>query len=70
MLQVVNDSQLPAIAWKPIWWTGTNNMSAVSINMQHDGNLVVYDVDGNPLWPRILGQGPPRSSECKMTGIS
>jgi hypothetical protein len=31
-----------------LWDTGTN--SGARVNMQGDGNLVVYDAAGNPLW--------------------
>jgi len=60
VLQVVEDTTLPAIDgnpilstavnWVPIWSTITNDKSASHIDMQADGNLVVYDPSGHALF--------------------
>jgi hypothetical protein len=56
VLQFVNDNALPSIDgspispesldWIPIWSTGTADKSASHIQMQIDGNLVVYNSTG------------------------
>jgi len=56
VLQAVNDNALPPIVgspisparleWIPIWATGTADKSASHIQMQLDGNLVVYNSTG------------------------
>lgn len=43
---------------QPLWNTGTFNTSAMSVAMQLDGNLVVYDAAGKALWDsKTSGRG-------------
>ena len=36
--------------WRPIWHTGTDGSRPGMAIMQLDGNFVVYDAEGVPLW--------------------
>jgi hypothetical protein len=59
LLQIVNDNSLPPVDgapispegldWLPFWETVTADRSASHIQMQVDGNLVVYNPTG-PIW--------------------
>jgi hypothetical protein len=61
VLSYVETSNLPRIwpgsqltpdqvTWLPVWAAGTQNKSASRLDMQDDGNLVVYDGAGQAVW--------------------
>jgi D-mannose binding lectin len=66
VLQCVNDSTLPNhgpnnnwsnqpesptdVEWVPVWSTRTDNQSAAYMDMQIDGNLVIYNGQGQAIW--------------------
>jgi hypothetical protein len=54
-LQLQDDGNLVLVDYgasppNPLWATNTQNTSASVALMQGDGNLVLFDVNGNPLW--------------------
>jgi hypothetical protein len=49
VLEVIDDFNLPNLNWIPIWATFTQNQNASHVDLQFDGNLVVYNAEV-PLW--------------------
>lgn len=50
-----------------LWQSGTEGSGAVTANMQHDGNFVLYTADGRPVWSTRT-QGPNRVFGIEYTG--
>jgi hypothetical protein len=70
VVQCVQDSTLPrkwetgqaldpnAITWeKPMWASGTNDQGVTNLDMQVDGNLVLYNATGVP-WNSVTENNP------------
>ncbi|XP_066510859.1 B-type lectin plumieribetin-like [Hoplias malabaricus] len=45
-----DDSNFVVYTWKPIWASNTDGKPGNRLVMQGDGNLVIYDNSGHPLW--------------------
>jgi hypothetical protein len=54
-VQVITDSQLPNLVWTDIWTTNTAEKGGFELDMQLDGNLVIYSGAG-PIFS-TLGSG-------------
>jgi hypothetical protein len=51
-----------------LWQSGTQGSGAVTANMQHDGNFVLYTADGRPVWSTRT-QGTNRVFGIEYTGL-
>jgi hypothetical protein len=59
-------SPIPAEALQPVWASGTNN--AVKLSLQDDGNVVLSDANGNPVWSTMANGGTDGATGNYQTG--
>lgn len=73
VLSVIDDRSLPKIGVSGgqyvnvIWSSGTGGMGATTVNMQTDGNLVIY-AGKNPIWASATQGNPGAFLRCQSDG--
>jgi hypothetical protein len=69
VVQVVNNATLPriwlegtpfspdSVDWIPLWASGTTDQGVIQLDMQDDGNCVIYN-DSGPIWSSQSANNP------------
>uniref|UniRef100_A0A3Q3WER0 Bulb-type lectin domain-containing protein n=1 Tax=Mola mola TaxID=94237 RepID=A0A3Q3WER0_MOLML len=60
-----NDSNFVIYGWKPMWASDTYGTDANRLCMQHDCNLVMYNIMGEPRWHTNSAK-----NDCKMCRLT
>jgi len=69
----VNRGPETAPRWEALWASNTVGAQGISLVLQHDGNLVLYDHGGSPRWAAGIRSGAARTimqNDCNLVTYS